>query len=141
MPKTLRCGHINEDYCYLPLEKVNCSKNCQIFLKCGHLCQEKCQLSCTVYCKIMVEKKLPCGHLKTMHCSGSIDKSACEKMVLKKWPDCQHNVLTKCLTDVEKTECPKKCEKILSDCEHICQGTCGKCRNGKSLFEICFFSN
>lgn len=127
----MSCKHTTIADCYMDINKIVCSENCLLLLSCGHSCQEKCQATCTKQCNVLVKKQLLCGHLKIVECSKTTIE--CDEMVEKQWPVCNHTVLTKCSTVVDETECPKKCDQKLADCEHKCQGTCGKCQNGKCL--------
>ena len=40
---------------------LDCRENCEKILKCGHKCDKICGLKCGD-CKILIMKKLPCGH-------------------------------------------------------------------------------
>uniref|UniRef100_A0A914P238 RZ-type domain-containing protein n=1 Tax=Panagrolaimus davidi TaxID=227884 RepID=A0A914P238_9BILA len=130
--KVLPCGHQKRDKCSLDPKNVQCDEECQKTLSCGHRCEERCGDECTKFCKEIVERKLPdCGHTVSMKCSDKITSVKCNAAVTKIWPLCKHSVKTFCSSNVSSLPCPHPCNTLLPDCEHLCQGTCGKCRNGR----------
>ena len=88
--------------CPLDPSEVPCQLQCTELLQCGHLCQETCSQPCTVRCKVLVDRSLPCGH--------------------------KYKIL--CYQNPRKVSCPEPCKKIL-DCDHECSGTCGDCQGGR----------
>ncbi|XP_053404550.1 NFX1-type zinc finger-containing protein 1-like isoform X2 [Mercenaria mercenaria] len=99
--KIPRCGHIQQVPCSMNASEFECKEECKDTLPCGHKCQSKCGMAHTEYCNVTVENTWPCGH------KGNI----------------------KCYQRYEAA-CPKPCDAILG-CEHRCQGTCGKCFQGR----------
>jgi hypothetical protein len=130
-PKVLECGHVCGQKCWkciggcLPCSKIvvkkiercsheiempchenplfyPCSVQCDIKLACGHNCQNWCSMPCTLNCRILVKKELPCGHSSDIPCA----------------------------IDVKEARCNVPCDKLL-DCGHKCSGNCFQCRRGR----------
>lgn len=95
------CGHIQLVPCSVSAGNYECKEACTYELKCGHKCQSKCGMAHTKDCTIPVEKDWPCGHKGTTVCYQK-----------------------------DIAPCPEPCNMVLN-CEHRCQGTCGKCMQGR----------
>ncbi|KAK6976420.1 NFX1-type zinc finger-containing protein 1 [Biomphalaria glabrata] len=103
------CNHIQKVPCYLEPNQFECLAQCGETLSCGHPCREKCgQLHdhSDEICKEKIEiVPKSCGHGKF--------RTECWKR-----------------TEDDFYLCPQPCQTVL-ECEHVCQGTCGKCLNGR----------
>ena len=97
-----KCGHYMMMKCHQNPSYFSCTNQCTKLLTCGHPCQVQCYMKCTSECKVSVKKMLPCGH--------SIDLL--------------------CYQKPQDVKCPVQCTALLK-CEHRCQGTCGRCHQGR----------
>ena len=53
--------------------------------------------SCTIYCKLVVLKKIPkCGHYISLPCGKDINAVLCEKEVNKSFLNCEHSIVLPC---------------------------------------------
>ena len=155
--KRMACGHVCEKLCHVyNCNEQKCFKPCtRKYSPCGHPCNKLCSEKCDK-CEKIVEKKLPCGHIKKK-CKCSDDKyfiqcyEKCERKL-----KCGHSCKLKCYEICESISCKEKVEKILScghknlvecgkqlyeliceekcqinlECGHDCKGTCGRCLEG-----------
>lgn len=95
------CEHSQLVPCGTKPEDFSCQSQCELTLKCGHLCQNLCGMEHTSSCKEQVNFTWPCGHKGTIKCF-----------------------------EVESKPCPMPCGAVLK-CGHICKGTCGTCFMGR----------
>ena len=100
--KSIHCGHTVILPCSADPASAHCPLPCQETLACGHMCRSTCSIPCTIDCKEMVKRALPCGHVALIQC--------CE--------------------DQDTVLCPVQCEEML-ECGDKCSGTCGKCQRGR----------
>ena len=98
------CGHSVHMPCHEKFSEIKCTKRCNKNIACGHRCWKKCHE--------------PCG-----------SPNACRQNVNKNLP-CDHNVRVPCNVNENQFQCTVPCEKTL-DCGHKCNGTCGKCCQGR----------
>ena len=161
--KRMHCGHTCEKLCHnYDCNSIKCTKPCQkYFLLCNHQCQKLCFQDCDK-CEKLVQKKLPCGHIKNnckcylkeneikceekcekklkcnhpceLKCYQECDEHLC-KIKIKKKLLCGHEVMDECGKYICDIICKEKCGKIL-ECGHECNGTCGECLNN-SLHTKC----
>jgi len=152
--KRMLCGHTCEKLCHnYDCNSRKCTKPCpKEYSPCNHPCAKLCYEECGK-CEKIVEKALPCGHIKKdckcyekeydikceekckrklecghpceLKCYQKCDPNLC-KIKMKKILICGHEGLAECGKQLYKIICEKKCEKVL-DCGHNCTGTCGKC--------------
>ena len=142
--------------CREDIEKIECPFPCQEKLECGHLCTNKCSKPHTSFCKAIIGKTLPCGHVKDVFCSVKIATIKCTghcKTILPCGHGCKnmcvephtrtcteivnydcnygHKTIAPCHTIYTKegTQCNHKCHKKLA-CGHTCSGSCSECRGG-----------
>ncbi len=99
-----QCQHPQMVPCHQDPQTFICKEPCQKLLRCGHKCASLCGEPCTSKCKVNVTLDLTCGHSQQDACF---------------WK-----------TQTEKPECRTPCEHQLM-CGHACQGTCGKCCQGR----------
>lgn len=99
-----RCQHTQMVPCSQDPATFCCKDRCQNVLPCGHLCASPCGKPCTVYCEVKVTLELKCGHSQQDACFYK--------------------------THGTKPECRAPCKHLLK-CGHVCQGTCGKCNQGR----------
>lgn len=99
-----QCQHKQMVPCHQDPETFVCHVPCQKMLDCGHPCDALCGEPCTSKCKVKVTLNLRCGHSQ---------KGACFYT-----------------TQPDDAICWNPCEQQLK-CGHICQGTCGKCYQGR----------
>ena len=158
----MKCGHIcekschvydcNEQKCLKPCSKIN--PNC---IEKKHKCPKKCYEDCGL-CEAIVEKKLPCGHIKKdckcyeketeiickekcnkllkcghkclLYCGQECSSKPCREIIDVELP-CGHTNKIECYIkdNIEEAICQEKCNKLLP-CGHNCQGTCGLCLQG-----------
>ena len=142
--------------CCENIAKVKCPFPCEEKLDCGHPCTNKCNTPHTSFCRVVVSKTLPCGHVKDLYCGVDIDTIKCTlhcKTVLS----CGHGCKNTC-DEPHTSECAEKvsyecnyghsttapCHRIHSNqgakcihkcrtklaCGHTCRGTCFECRGG-----------
>ena len=100
--RVTKCGHKMKMKCHENPTMFPCSAQCQKPLRCGHFCQRLCSEPCNTRCSVKVPKVLPCSHNATVPCHKS----------------------------VETIICSVPCNTLLQ-CEHECQGTCGRCQQGR----------
>ena len=97
-----QCGHQMRMKCHENPSTFPCSAPCQKILWCGHICQKMCSEPCDLFCPVLMEKSLPCGHSVTVECNENVG-------------------------DIK---CLEPCNTLLK-CGHECQGTCGACFEGR----------
>jgi hypothetical protein len=127
--KIMKCGHPCEKRCHNidDCNDIKCQKPCKrIKLYCSlkiHQCKKKCYEKCEI-CEEIIDKKLPCGHIKKgLKCSVDIHSIKCEEIVDKELP-CGHiKTGVKCFEDIYTIKCEEKCNKELN-CGHICNLKC-----------------
>ncbi|XP_033117882.1 NFX1-type zinc finger-containing protein 1-like [Anneissia japonica] len=123
---TYDCMHVTAIECWKSstIGETECQKMCSRFLQCGHQCKELCVNPCTVKCTENVEKKLKCGHIKTVRCYVDVTEvatkgeSACQNLV-KVTRKCGHEITVECCksSTTEETKCQRKVVETLS-CKH-----------------------
>ena len=96
------CHHKIKAACSARADQISCPIACSEILDCGHKCQKTCSAPCTISCKELVIKQRPCDHVEEVAC----------------------------FQDPESVLCSAKCDVILK-CGDPCQGTCGKCMQGR----------
>ncbi|XP_019853691.1 PREDICTED: NFX1-type zinc finger-containing protein 1-like [Amphimedon queenslandica] len=106
VPKVIpSCNHQQSVPCHQSPDTFTCQEDCTIKLECGHTCQRKCGEKYTNYqCRQLVMKMLPCGHEAQTECFRRPDEYM--------------------------TQCKIPCNVELA-CGHLCQGTCGRCNQGR----------
>ena len=150
--KEKKCGHRYRVKCEIDVESVKCSfKPCEYKLDCGHKCQRWCSNEHTKYCKVEVEKSLPCCERKlSVECCENIAKVKCPFPCQEKL-DCGHSCTNKCNTphtsfckvvvsktlfcghvkdlycgvDTDSIKCALYCKTVLA-CGHGCKNTCNE---------------
>ncbi|XP_046846173.1 NFX1-type zinc finger-containing protein 1-like [Xenia sp. Carnegie-2017] len=157
----LDCGHACPQMCH-PSSHDNykcmkpCRRNvadCEVL---GHQCTKLCHEICDQNCKYPVEKRLNCGHWKTLpcseesfvnfvHCEERCEKTLacghrcqakcskpctkdCQELVKKTDFSCGHENTMAC--SATQKDCNVPCEAIL-ECGHPCKGKCGQCIQGR----------
>ena len=155
--KRMKCGHVCEKLCHVyNCNDQKCFKSCyKLFSPCGHPCKKLCYEDCGK-CQVLVEKKLPCGHIKKkckcseneyfikcnekcerklscghdckLKCYENCESIACKVMVEKILP-CGHKNKVECGKKSYELICQEICQKDL-ECGHKCKGTCGECLEG-----------
>lgn len=99
-----QCQHTQMVPCSQDPATFSCKKHCRRHLPCGHPCVSLCGVPCTPFCKVKVTLELKCGHSQ---------EDACFYKTQDTKPDC-------------RTPCQHQLK-----CGHACQGTCGKCHEGR----------
>ncbi|XP_076063757.1 NFX1-type zinc finger-containing protein 1-like isoform X2 [Oratosquilla oratoria] len=126
-PKFLpRCGHPCPKVCHVidkGHEDVRCKLDCpEILCKRDHQCPLKCWQECEP-CKVLVRKRLPCGHTDTIPCYVKRKEYDCKEIVDKRIPTCDHVVPMACHKDPQYFKCPLPCDTRL-ECGHKCRFNC-----------------
>ncbi|KAK3888095.1 hypothetical protein Pcinc_007833 [Petrolisthes cinctipes] len=106
--KVLPCQHIMEKVeCSIPVESIECKKNCRRNLPCGHHCKKLCYEKCGD-CKVKKKKTIPsCGHEVTMPCGETPTKEFCDGPCIKML-SCGHPCKRLC-----KDQCTDKCWELV----------------------------
>ena len=121
--KTLDCGHSAMFQCSEPTDTFKCKKPCQNLLcSDGHPCRKPCHQECGP-CKVQVERRLPCGHMRCMECHRDPGSTRCTFPVERLLPGCGHNVSIACGDDPSAVRCPMPCD-IRLECGHTCTEKC-----------------
>ncbi|KAH9499460.1 NFX1-type zinc finger-containing protein 1 [Bulinus truncatus] len=103
------CGHMQRVPCFVEPNQFECLAQCEAQLPCGHPCKKKCG-------KLHYHEEEDCTHkieVTPKFCAHGIFSIECWKS-----------------TEDDSYLCPHPCGLLL-ECEHPCQGTCGKCLNGR----------
>ncbi|GLH02045.1 Regulator of nonsense transcripts 1 homolog [Gryllus bimaculatus] len=124
----LQCGHQCESVCHVnnrEHKEYKCYKKCErVPQDCEfqHLCRKLCYEPCG-NCEILVERILPCGHVKTLPCYVNIKEYRCQEKVEVELPNCQHKVTKPCYRDIATYPCSVPCPDRLP-CGHSCTLKC-----------------
>ncbi|KAK4316795.1 hypothetical protein Pmani_012053 [Petrolisthes manimaculis] len=107
--KVLPCQHALDNVeCALPVENIQCKKNCKRNLPCGHHCKKLCHEKCGD-CKVKVKRTIPsCGHEATMPCSETPTVKFCDGPCIKLL-SCGHPCKRLC-----KDRCTDECMELVS---------------------------
>ena len=169
--KKMKCGHLCQKLCHIKNDcnEIKCQQPCKrIKLMCclnKHICNKLCYEKCD-FCEELVDKQLPCGHIKkgckcfinsnTIRCEEIVNKKLlcghikkgckcyikanaikCEEIVYKKL-SCGHIKECKCYINANTVKCEEKCERKL-ECGHCCQLKCYEdCKSQKCKQKIEF---
>ncbi len=130
--KRMKCGHVCEKLCHnYNCNEQKCIKPCtKTYQPCDHPCNKLCYEDCEK-CEKIVEKQLPCGHIKKCKCSDDEYSINCYEKCQSKL-SCGHDCNLKCYQECNSIPCKVKVEKILF-CGHKNKVECGK----KSYEIIC----
>ena len=126
------CGHEVKMPCNEDPSTFPCPRPCRKLLNCGHICQEICSRPCTRYCRVDVEKELPCGHIGRVSCFTNESTVMCE-MPCEVVLDCGHQCAGNCSWCQEgrlHVRCKSKCGRTLvcgHQCDFPCTPTCPPC--------------
>ena len=123
-PRLLECGHRIEASCSVPIEKIDCTANCNTELQCGHICVGTCG-ECSrgklhVPCQNKCGRSLICGHTCNQKCSEPC-------------PPCKKNCDKKC----EHSKCKKKCGDECDPCVEKCKWACDHQKCDQLCHEQC----
>ncbi|CAG4965233.1 unnamed protein product [Parnassius apollo] len=109
-------GHVTTQ-CILRCERILCEN--------GHVCPLECKVPCEP-CKVMVLKKLPCGHDMSLPCHlETTDESVmCVTKVTVTLPNCGHEAKKACYLETKNVICLVPCIYRVEKCGHKCTRTC-----------------
>ena len=128
----LQCvRHQNETLvsCAADFDQVSdggCKEQCNVRLKCNHVCQSKCHPSDEIHkspCQLPCPKRCDAGHRCKRACFQDCGK--CEERVEKAIEKCQHKQIVPCYMDPKHFICQMECRKVLK-CGHVCKKKCGE---------------
>ncbi|XP_017477675.1 PREDICTED: NFX1-type zinc finger-containing protein 1-like isoform X2 [Rhagoletis zephyria] len=135
----LACGHTCTSVCHIldreHLEyrcKQPCIKSCPNDHPCPLKCWEGCQP-----CKVMVKRKLVCGHIVDMWCFTDPQTFPCNVQVEATLPDCNHVNQKPCHLPIKDVICTYACKNRLP-CGHVCRHNCHVNKDPEHIEYKCF---
>ncbi|XP_077298497.1 NFX1-type zinc finger-containing protein 1-like [Arctopsyche grandis] len=133
----LKCGHICLRLCHIDVTKhdeYKCREKCQRECFLGHKCNLLCCEPCE--CVELVEKRFRCGHINKIMCCVEPDDIECFVEILHTLPQCSHQVTVFCCVSRTYVECPAQCIDRLP-CGHACTRLCHKDNDPEHLEYEC----
>ena len=117
------CLHEQKIPCHQDPEEFNCMVDCPKKCKNGHPCQKRCHQECG-NCFVKVDKSIPeCGHIVSLACHMNPEQSLCTILCERKLP-CGHNKTVECRKTQECGNCFVKVDKSIPECGHIVSLAC-----------------
>ena len=135
--RKMKCNHFCQKICHhnYDCNEIKCEEIVDKTLPCGHIKKGcKCYINPnSINCEEIVDKTLPCGHIKKgCQCNINPNSIICEEIVDKTLP-CGHiKKGCKCYINPNSINCEEIVDKILP-CGHIKKGC--KCKINPSLIQ------